>query len=76
MCNTWSIVYTFGESGIRVPQAAIILTIFAFIYNYARTAMIKYQDDFRFKHIIGPVVFGIILIGVIVIWFSEPRFNI
>ena len=76
MFNTWSIVYTFGESGIRVPQAAIILTIFAFIYNYARTAMIKYQDDFRFKHIIGPVVFGIILIGVIVIWFSEPRFNI
>lgn len=73
---TWSIVYTFGDTGIRIPQAAIILTIFAFIYNYARQAMIKYQDDFRFRDILGPVIFGAVLIGIIVIWFSEPRFNI
>ena len=76
LCQTWSIVYTFGETGIRIPQIAIILTIFAFVYNYARQAMIKYQDDFRFKHILGPVVFGAVLIGIIVIWFSNPIFNI
>ena len=33
LCHSWSIVYTFGASGIRIPQTAIILTIFAFIYN-------------------------------------------
>ena len=76
LCHSWSIIYTFGNSGIRIPQLAIILTIFAFVYNYARQAMIKYQDDFRFKHIIGPVLFGAILIGIIVIWFSNPIFNI
>lgn len=76
MCHTWSIVYTFGDSGIRLPQAAIILTIFAFIYNYARQAMLRYEEDFRFRNILGPVIFGAILIGVIVIWFSNPRFNI
>ena len=76
LCNDWSIIYTFGASGIRIPQVAIILTIFAFVYNYARQAMIKYQDDFRFKHILGPVLFGALLISIIVIWFSNPIFNI
>lgn len=76
LCHTWAIVYTFGSTGIRIPQTAIILTIFAFIYNYARQAMIKFQDDFRFKHIMGPVVFGVLLVGIIVIFFSNPIFNI
>ena len=76
LCHSWSIIYTFGMTGIRIPQAAIILTIFAFIYNYARQAMIKYQEDFRFKHIMGPVIFGVLLVGIIVLWFSNPIFNI
>ena len=76
LCYTWSIVYTFGDTGIRVPQLAVILTIFAFVYNYTRGAIIKYQEDFRFKHIIAPVIFGAVLISIIVIWFSNPIFNI
>ncbi len=76
LCQSWSIIYTFGATGIRIPQITIILTIFAFVYNYARQAMIKYQDDFRFKHILGPVIFGVVLISIIVIWFSNPIFNI
>ena len=76
LCDSWSIVYTFGSTGIRIPQVAIILTIFAFIYNSARQAMVRYQDDFRFRHILAPVLFGVILVGIIVIWFSNPIFNI
>ena len=76
LCQTWSIIYTFGGTGIRVPQVSIILTIFAFVYNYTRQAMVRYQDDFRFKHILGPVVFGAVLVGIIVLWFSNPIFNI
>ena len=79
LSNSWSIIYTYenlGLSGVMIPQLAIILTIFAFVYNYARQAVIKYQDDFRFVHIIGPVVFGLVLMGVIVIFFSDPRFTI
>ena len=76
LCQSWAIVYTFGATGIRIPQAAVILTIFAFVYNYARQAMMRYQDDFRFRNIIGPVLFGAALIGIIVLWFSNPIFNI
>ena len=76
LCYSWSIIYTFGDTGIRIPQLAIILTIFAFVYNYTRQAIIKYQDDFRFKHILAPVIFGAVLVAVIVICFSNPIFNI
>lgn len=76
LCHSWAIVYTFGDTGVRVPQAAVVLTIFAFVYNYARQAMIRYQEDFRFRDILVPVLFGIVLIGVIVLGFSNPIFNI
>ena len=79
LCHSWGIVYDINfpfETGVRIPQCAIILTIFAFVYNYARQAMVRYQDDFRFKNILGPVLFGAVLIGIIVIWFSNPIFNI
>ena len=76
LCYSWSIIYTFGSTGIRIPQLAIILTIFAFVYNYARRAMIKYQEDFRLKYILGPVIFGAALIAIIVLCFSNPIFNI
>ncbi len=76
LCSSWAIIYTFGDTGIRIPQVAIILTIFAFVYNYARQAMIKYQDDFRFRNILGPVLFAAVLVGIIVLVFSNPIFNI
>ena len=76
LCHTWEIIYTFGNTGIRIPQVAIILTVFAFVYNYARQAMIRYRDDFRFRNILGPTLFGAILIGIVVIFFSNPIFNI
>ena len=76
LCHSWSIIYTFGDTGIRVPQLAIILTIFTFVYNYTRQAVIKYQDEFRLKYVLGPLIFGIALICIIVLWFSNPIFNI
>jgi len=76
LCQTWGIVYTFGASGVRIPQVAIILALFAFSYNYVRQAMIKYQDDFLFRYIAGPVLFSGALIAIILLWFSNPLFNI
>lgn len=76
LSQNWSIIYTFGKTGIRIPQIAIILTIFAFVYNLVRNAVIKYQDELKIEHIILPVVFGVVLVGVIALFFSEPIFNI
>ena len=71
-----SLAFLVGYAASRHVLAQSILTIFAFVYNYARQAMIKYQDDFRFKHILAPVIFGTVLICIIVLWFSNPIFNI
>ncbi|MDO4742235.1 MAG: hypothetical protein Q4A79_02565 [Candidatus Saccharibacteria bacterium] len=76
LSQIWSIIYTFGGTGIRIPQAAIILTIFMLVYNYARQARQKFREDFRFRNIAGPVFFGFILVWIIIIWFSDPIFNI
>lgn len=76
LSDCWAIIYTFGQTGIRVPQVAIVLTVFAFVYNYARQTMVRYRDDFRFKNIAGPVFFGLILVGIVVLFFSNPIFNI
>lgn len=76
LCHSWAIIYSFGETGITIPQSAIILTIFAFVYNYARQAVVRYREDFRFKNIIGPVIFGVVLVAIVVFFFSKPVFNI
>lgn len=72
----WIIIYTFGETGIKIPQLAIILTIFAFVYNYARQMILKYDRSFKLNNIAKPLIFGIILISIIVLWFSNPIFNV
>ena len=76
LCYSWNIIYTFGETGINIPQLTIILTIFAFAYNYARQTIIKKQQDYRFKDIALPVIFSAVIILAIVIWYSKPIFNI
>lgn len=76
LCHSWMIIYTFGATGIRIPQLALILSIFSFAYNYARQTILAKQADFRFKDILAPIIFSVIIIGIIVLGFSNPLFNV
>lgn len=76
ICNTWSIIYTFGASGIRIPQLAVILTIFMYVYNAIRKSLVRHDGVFKLGDVLAPIIFSIVTIGVIVIWFSNPIFNI
>lgn len=76
LSHFWMIIYTFGSTGIRIPQLAIILTVFTFVYNYARQIILKLDTDFRLKNILAPAIFSLIIIAIIVLWFSNPVFNI
>ena len=76
LCYSWMIIYTFGNSGIRIPQLSIILTIFAFIFNRARQSMLRRDGELKFRDILAPTIFGVVVIGIILIWFSNPIFNI
>ena len=76
LCNSWLIVYTFGATGIAIPQITIILTIFAFVFERIYKNAIKNDGKIKFSEIATPAIFGIIAITMIVIWFSNPIFDV
>lgn len=76
LSNSWLIVYTFGTTGIMVPQLSIILTVFAFVSNRVFKSGVRHDGKINFAEIAAPVIFSILLITVLVIWFSNPIFDI
>ena len=76
LCSNWLIVYTFGSTGILVPQLAIILTIFSFVSNRVFKNSIENNGKIKFSEIAAPVVFSILIVAIIVIWFSNPIFDV
>ncbi|MBR3264219.1 hypothetical protein IKF94_03265 [Candidatus Saccharibacteria bacterium] len=76
LSNSWLIVYTFGTTGIMVPQLAIILTVFTFITNHIYQSGVQHDGKINFGEIVAPVIFSILIVTVLVIWFSNPIFDI
>lgn len=76
ICSNWLIVYTFGSTGILVPQLAIILTITSFVSNRVFKNSIEHKGKIRFSEIAAPVIFSLLIVAIIVIWFSNPIFDV
>ncbi len=76
LCNSWLIVYTFGDTGILVPQLSIILTIFAFISGRVYKSSIKHEGKIRISEIATPLVFSLLIVIMLVVWFSNPIFDV
>lgn len=76
LCNSWLIVYTFGTTGIVVPQIAVILTIINFIANRVFKSSVEHDGKINFQEIAAPAIFSILLIAILVIWFSNPIFDV
>ena len=76
LSNSWLIVYTFGTTGIAVPQISVILTIFCFITNRIFKTGVEHDGKIKFSEIAAPTIFSILIIIVLVIWFSNPIFDV
>lgn len=76
LSRSWLIVYKFGNTGIIVPQLAIILTVLAFGFGRAYRSILKHDDTLKFSDVALPVLFSIFIIAVIIIGFSKPIFDI
>jgi len=76
LSNSWLIVYTFGNTGIIVPQISIILTIFSFVANRIFKSGIKHEGKIDFKEVATPIIFSVLIVAIIVIWFSNPIFDV
>ena len=73
--QSWLIVYTYREIGFLLPQSAILLTALTFLLGYIFKNYSS-NEDFSFSKIATPTIFSIILIVIIVLWFSKPLFNV
>ena len=76
LCHSWLIIYTFGSTGIAIPQLAIILTIFGFLFGRTYKSILKRDGHFKIADVATPIIFSIIVIAIMIIWFSKPIFDI
>lgn len=76
LCSNWLIVYTFGNTGIAIPQLAILLTIFSFISNRVFKSSIEHDGKVNVSEILVPAIFSLLIVAIIVIWFSNPIFDV
>ena len=76
LCHSWLIIYTIGTTGIRLSQTALILSVLAFTFFKIHAAILEKGDKMRFADVALPILFSLLVIIVLVVGFSQPRFNI
>lgn len=74
--HAWLIIYTLGTTGICVSQLSIILSVIAYAYFQICDISTKTRGKLKFSQVALPVIFSLLVIIVLVIGFSQPRFNI
>lgn len=76
LSNSWLIVYTFGTTGIMVPQLSVILTTLIFVSSRIFKSGVQHEGKINFSEIAVPIIFSVLVVAVLVIWFSNPIFDI
>jgi len=76
LAHSWLIVYSFGETGIMIPQLSIILTVLAFTFNRIYQSIESRDGVLRVSEVAAPIIFCILIITVIFVGFSQPIFNV
>jgi len=76
LCRSWLIVYSFSDLGIIIPQLSIILSIFAYTFGYVYHSITANEGKLKWNEVGMPTIFAILLISIIVVWFSQPIFNV
>lgn len=74
--HSWLIVYTFGDTGIVIPQLSIVLTIFAFAFALVYQSLIRNDGELKRDEVLVPSVFSVLIILAIVVLFSNPSFHL
>lgn len=73
---SWLIIYNFATTGVCVSQLAIILTVIMFAYFQIHTNLSQHNGKLVLREVVLPVIFTIVVVAVLIIGFSQPRFNI
>ncbi len=76
LSHSWLIIYTFADTGLCISQLALVLTLLAFAFFQIYNERSKRNGRLKFKYIALPLIFSLLVIAVLLIGFSQPRFNI
>ncbi len=76
LSHAWLIIYTFASTGICVSQLAIILTVLMFAYFKIYNNLHKNEGKLNLRELALPLIFTLVVVVVLIIGFSQPRFNI
>lgn len=76
LSHSWLIIYTLGTTGIGIAQLSFILSVLAFAYFKICGNLSEHHGKLKIREIALPLAFCLIVIAVLVIGFSQPRFNI
>ncbi len=76
LSNSWLILYTMNNTGICISQLSLILSVIAFAYFRINAEISTHGNKFKFKNVALPVLFCLLVVIVLIIGFSQPRFNI
>lgn len=74
--HSWLIIYMFSGTGIVLPQLTIILSIISFVISSIYRSTTKHDGKIKLNEVVMPISFTILIITVIIIWFSKPIFNV
>lgn len=75
-CHNWLIVYPFNNTGIIIPQLSIILTVLAFALGNCYQSILHNSGKLKYSEVGLPIAFSVLIIFIIVVWFSQPIFNV
>lgn len=76
LSHSWLIVYSFGNTGLIVPQLSIVLTIFSFVFGRVYRSIIKHDNKLKADDTLIPIIFSVVVIAVMFIFFSKPIFDV
>lgn len=72
----WMIVYSLDGVGLVVPQLAIVQTLLAFVFFKAYKSVLKHDGKLRVGDVLAPAIFSVIIVVIMVVFFSKPIFNV
>lgn len=72
----WLIVYNLDFLSLKIPQLAIFQALFSFVYFHCYKSALRHDGKIKPRDIMAPTIFSVLIMVLMLIFFSEPRFNI
>jgi hypothetical protein cdivTM_18087 len=76
LAHSWLIVYSFDSLGVIIPQLSVVMTIVAAFFSRISKSLKQNDGQLNWSEISMPTIFATLTLILILVWFSQPVFNI